>query len=33
MMNKDLWTKIEQFDFDQPPSEYDFTLRLAHENY
>ncbi|REC41943.1 glycine-rich domain-containing protein [Chryseobacterium sp. 5_R23647] len=33
MMNKDLWTKIEQFDFDQPPSEYDFTLRLAYENY
>lgn len=33
MMNKDLWTKIEQFDFDQPSSEYDFTLRLAHENY
>ncbi|MBO6184734.1 MAG: DUF1399 domain-containing protein [Chryseobacterium sp.] len=33
MMNKDLWKKIELFDFDQPPSEYDFTLRLAHENY
>ncbi len=33
MMNKDLWEKIELFDFDQPPSEYDFTLRLAHENY
>lgn len=32
-MNKDLWEKIELFDFDQPPSEYDFTLRLAHENY
>lgn len=33
MMNKDLWEKIELFDFDHPPSEYDFTLRLAHENY
>lgn len=33
MMNKDLWEKIELFDFDQPPSEYDFTLRLGHENY
>lgn len=33
MINKDLWAKIEQFDFDQTPSEYDFTLRLAHENY
>ncbi|WP_426474748.1 glycine-rich domain-containing protein [Chryseobacterium balustinum] len=33
MMNKDLWEKIERFDFDHPPSEYDFTLRLAHENY
>jgi len=32
-MNKDLWEKIELFDFDHPPSEYDFTLRLAHENY
>lgn len=32
-MNKDLWEKIERFDFDHPPSEYDFTLRLAHENY
>nr|WP_314498021.1 hypothetical protein [uncultured Chryseobacterium sp.] len=32
-MNKDLWKKIEQFDFDHPPSEYDFTLRLACENY
>lgn len=33
MMNKDLWKKIEEFDLDHPPSEYDFTLRLAHENY
>ena len=33
MMNKDLWKKIEEFDFDFPVSEYDFTLRLAHENY
>lgn len=32
-MNKDLWEKIELFDFDHPPSEYGFTLRLAHENY
>ncbi|MCD1116606.1 glycine-rich domain-containing protein [Chryseobacterium turcicum] len=33
MMNKELWKKIEDFDFDFPKSEYDFTLRLAHENY
>lgn len=33
MMNKDLWGKIEQFDFNNPSSEYDFTLRLANENY
>lgn len=32
MMNKDLWEKIEQFDFDLPASEYDITLRLANEN-
>jgi hypothetical protein len=32
MMNKNLWEKIEQFDFDHPSSEYDFSLRLAHEN-
>lgn len=33
MMNKDLWGKIEEYDLDQPLSEYDFSLRLAHENY
>ncbi|MFY1047352.1 glycine-rich domain-containing protein [Chryseobacterium sp. GP-SGM7] len=33
MMNKDIWGKIEKFDFDLPRSEYDFTLRLADENY
>ena len=31
-MNTDLWRKIEQYDFDYPSSEYDFTLRLADEN-
>lgn len=33
MMNTELWKKIEKFDFDLPVSEYNFTLRLAHENY
>lgn len=33
MMNKDLWDQIEHFDFDHPASEYDFSLRLANENY
>lgn len=32
-MNTDLWNKIMQFDLDGPPSEYDFSTRLAHENY
>ncbi|MBW7676703.1 glycine-rich domain-containing protein [Chryseobacterium chendengshani] len=32
-MNKNLWKKIEEYDLDQPPSDYDFSLRLAHENY
>lgn len=32
-MNKELWDHILQFDFDDPPSEYGFTTRLANENY
>ena len=32
-MNTDLWNKILQFDFDNPPSEYSFSTRLANENY
>ncbi len=31
-MNKELWNKIELFDFDNPLSEYGFTTRLATEN-
>ncbi len=33
MMNNELWNKIETFDFDQPMSEYGFSVRLANENY
>jgi hypothetical protein len=32
-MNKELWNKILQFDFDNPPGEYGFSTRLANENY
>jgi hypothetical protein len=32
-MNKELWDKIEQFDFDNPPTEYGFSTRLANENF
>lgn len=32
-MNKELWEKIVQFDFDSPPSEYGFSIRLANENF
>jgi hypothetical protein len=32
-MNKKLWDKILQFDFDSPPGEYGFSTRLANENY
>jgi hypothetical protein len=32
-MNKELWQKIVQFDFDSPPSEYGFSVRLANENF
>ncbi|WP_316772994.1 hypothetical protein [Pedobacter frigiditerrae] len=32
-MNTELWDKIVQFDFDNPPSEYGFSTRLANENY
>lgn len=31
-MNELLWKQIVAFDFDNPPAEYSFTLRLAHEN-
>lgn len=32
-MNYELWDKIAAFDFDNPKSEYCFSLRLAAENY
>lgn len=32
-MNQELWNKILAFDFDNPPSEYGFSTRLANENY
>lgn len=32
-MNKELWDKIQQFDFDNPPSEYGFSTRLANKNF
>lgn len=32
MLNKELWNSIEAFDFDSPPSEYCFSIRLATEN-
>lgn len=32
-MNKELWDKILQFNFDNPPSEYGFSTRLANENF
>jgi len=32
-MNQNLWNQILQFDFDNPPSEYCFSIRLADENY
>jgi len=32
-MNQQLWVNILQFDFDNPPSEYGFSIRLADENY
>ena len=33
MINKELWNKILLFDFDNPPSEYGFSTRLAKENF
>lgn len=30
-MNQELWNKIVAFDFDNPPSEYGFSTRLAKE--
>lgn len=32
-MNQELWSKILYFDFDNPPSEYGFSTRLANENF
>lgn len=32
-MNQKLWENILQFDFDNPLSEYGFSIRLADENY
>ncbi|MEZ4985367.1 MAG: hypothetical protein R2795_10080 [Saprospiraceae bacterium] len=32
-MNQELWDKILAFDFDNPPSEYGFSTRLANENF
>lgn len=32
-MNTQLWNQIVDFDFDNPPAEYSFTLRLAKENH
>lgn len=32
-MNQELWTNILAFDFDNPPSEYGFSTRLANENF
>ena len=32
-MNKELWDKLLQFNFDDPPSEYGFSTRLANENF
>jgi hypothetical protein len=32
-MNTELWNKILAFDFDSPPGEYSFSIRLANENY
>lgn len=32
-MNQKLWKDIQEFDFDQPLSEYNFSTRLAKENF
>lgn len=32
-MNQELWSKIVAYDFDNPPSEYGFSVRLANENF
>jgi hypothetical protein len=32
-MNKELWYKIQQFEFDSQVVEYGFVTRLANENY
>lgn len=31
-MNSELWNKVRAYDLDSPPSEYGFSIRLAHEN-
>lgn len=31
-MHKELWNKMLDFNFDNPPSEYCFSIRLAYEN-
>lgn len=32
-MDKELWSKILQFNLDNPPGEYGFSARLANENF
>lgn len=32
-MNQELWDKISEFDFDTPPGDYGFSIRLANENF
>ncbi|KOY87228.1 hypothetical protein AD998_14670 [bacterium 336/3] len=32
MKENNVWKEIEKFDFDSPPSEYGFSVRLAYEN-
>ncbi|MCU0440081.1 MAG: hypothetical protein MUC49_19510 [Raineya sp.] len=32
MKKNNVWEEIEKFDFDSPPSEYGFSVRLAYEN-
>jgi hypothetical protein len=32
-MNQELWDKILAYNFDDPPAEYGFSIRLANENY
>lgn len=32
-MNQELWAKIEAFNFDELPTDYGFSIRLANENF